>query len=149
MVELAVHMLLLNTAFAVLTAEPVTAHFLNLIGITSKGYLYTYMISTTVGYTIAFILNRKITFKADANPAVSMALYAVMVLFMIFANGWIGSAMTTWARENGWTGNLCDMVIKVIGMLLPMLWTYPCNRFTTHRTRKACEFFTKHYNKRS
>ena len=65
-VELAVHMLLLNTAFAVLTAEPVTAHFFNLIGITSKGYLYTYMISTTVGYTIAFILNRKITFKADA-----------------------------------------------------------------------------------
>ena len=50
-VELAVHMLLLNTAFAALTAEPVTAHFLNLIGITSKGYLYTYMISTTVGYT--------------------------------------------------------------------------------------------------
>lgn len=89
-VELAVHMLLLNTVFAALTAEPVTAYFLNLIGITSKGYLYTYMVSTTVGYTIAFILNRKITFKADANPAVSMVLYAVMVLFTIFANGWIG-----------------------------------------------------------
>ena len=118
-VELAVHMLLLNTAFAALTAEPVTAHFLNLIGITSKGYLYTYMISTTVGYTIAFILNRKITFKADANPAVSMMLYAVMVLFTIFANGW-----------------MCDMAIKVIGMLIPMLWTYPCNRFLIHRKKK-------------
>lgn len=94
-------------------------------------------------------LNRKITFKADANPAVSMALYAVMVLFMIFANGWIGSAMTTWARENGWTGNLCDMVIKVIGMLIPMLWTYPCNRFLIHRKRKDCELFHKKYNKRS
>ncbi len=148
-VELAVHMLLLNTVFAALTAEPVTAYFLNLIGITSKGYLYTYMVSTTVGYTIAFILNRKITFKADANPAVSMALYAVMVLFTIFANGWIGSAMTTWARENGWTGNLCDMAIKVIGMLIPMLWTYPCNRFLIHRKRKDCELFHKKYNKRS
>ena len=116
--------------------EPVTAYFLNLIGITSKGYLYTYMVSTTVGYTIAFILNRKITFKADANPAVSMVLYAVMVLFTIFANGWIGSAMTTWAGENGLTGNLCDMVIKVIGMLIPMLWTYPCNRFLIHRKKK-------------
>ena len=135
-VELAVHMLLLNTVFAALTMEPVTAYFLNLIGITSKGYLYTYMVSTTVGYTIAFILNRKITFKADANPAVSMVLYAVMVLFTIFANGWIGSAMTTWARENGLTGNLCDMVIKVIGMLIPMLWTYPCNRFLIHRKKK-------------
>lgn len=120
-----------------LTVEPVTLlHFLNLIGITSKGYLYTYMISTTVGYTIAFILNRKITFNADANPAVSMMLYAVMVLFTIFANGWIGSAMTTWARENDLTGNLCDMAIKVIGMLIPMLWTYPCNRFLIHRKKK-------------
>ena len=126
MVELAVHMLLLNTVFAALTVEPVTAHFLNLIGITSKGYLYT----------IAFILNRKITFNADANPAVSMMLYAVMVLFTIFANGWIGSAMTTWARENDLTGNLCDMAIKVIGMLIPMLWTYPCNRFLIHRKKK-------------
>ena len=94
-------------------------------------------------------LNRKITFKADANPAVSMALYAVMVLFTIFANGWIGSAMTTWARENGWTGTLCDMVIKVIGMLIPMLWTYPCNRFLIHRKRKDCELFHKKYNERS
>ena len=33
-----------------------------------------------------------------------MMLYAVMVLFTIFANGWIGSAMTTWARENGLDG---------------------------------------------
>ena len=148
-VELAVHMLLLNTAFAALMAELVTAHFLNLIGITSKGYLYTYMISTTVGYTIAFILNRKITFKADANPAVSMALYAVMVLFTVFVNGWIGSAMTTWASENGWTGSFWDMVIKVMRMLVPMFVTYPCNRFLIHRKRKDCELFHKKYNKRS
>ena len=59
-----------------------------------------------------------------------------MVLFTIFANGWIGSAMTTWARENDLTGNLCDMAIKVIGMLIPMLWTYPCNRFLIHRKKK-------------
>ena len=48
-------MLLLNTVFAALTVEPVTAHFLNLIGITSKGYLYTYMISTTVGLSLIHI----------------------------------------------------------------------------------------------
>ena len=42
MVELAVHMLLLNTVFAALTVEPVTAHFLNLIGIMSKVSVYLY-----------------------------------------------------------------------------------------------------------
>lgn len=83
-VELIVHMVLLNTAFKVLTSVPVVNDALNMIGITSKGYLYTYLISTTIGYAIAFILNRKITFKADVNPTLSMILYAIMVVFTIF-----------------------------------------------------------------
>lgn len=135
-VELVVHMLLLNFAFASLTAQAITNPTLNMIGITSKGYLYTYLISTTVGYAIAFILNRKITFKADANPTVSMILYAIMVVFTIFANGWIGSAMTTFAQSHSLTGNFWDLVIKLIGMAIPTLWTYPCNRFVIHRKKK-------------
>ena len=59
-VELIVHMVLLNTAFKVLTSVPVVNDALNMIGITSKGYLYTYLISTTIGYAIAFILNLKL-----------------------------------------------------------------------------------------
>lgn len=109
---------------------------LNMIGIESKGYLYTYLISTTVGYGIAFILNRKITFKADVNPTLSMILYAIMVVFTIFANGWIGSAMTTFAQGHNLTGGFWDMVIKLIGMAIPTLWTYPCNRFIIHRKKK-------------
>lgn len=136
-VELVVHMVLLNTAFAALTCEAITNSALNMIGITSKGYLYTYLISTTVGYTIAFILNRKITFKADSNPALSMFLYFVMVVFTIFANGWIGSAMTTFATAHNLTGNFWDLVIKLIGMAVPTLWTYPCNRFIIHRKKKT------------
>lgn len=135
-IELVVHMLLLNFVFASLTAQVITNPTLNMIGITSKGYLYTYLISTTVGYAIAFILNRKITFKADANPTVSMILYVIMVVFTIFANGWIGSAMTTFAQSHNLVGNLWDMVIKLIGMAIPTLWTYPCNRFIIHRKKK-------------
>lgn len=135
-IELIVHMVLLNTAFAAMTAQPIVNSTLNMIGITSKGYLYTYLISTTVGYGIAFILNRKITFKADVNPTLSMILYIIMVVFTIFANGWIGSAMTTFAQEHQLVGNFWDLVIKVIGMLIPTLWTYPCNRFIIHRRKK-------------
>ena len=135
-VELVVHMLLLNFVFASLTQQPIVNDALNMIGITSKGYLYTYLISTTVGYGIAFILNRKITFKADANPTLSIALYFIMVVFTIFANGWIGSAMTTFAQSHGLTGNFWDLVIKLIGMAIPTLWTYPCNRFIIHRKKK-------------
>ncbi|MDD6728060.1 MAG: GtrA family protein [Eubacteriales bacterium] len=138
-VELIVHMILLNSVFASLTGEPVTSSALNMIGITSKGYLYTYLISTTIGYAIAFILNRKITFKADVNPTLSMILYVIMVVFTIFANGWIGSAMTTFAQSHNLSGNFWDLVIKLIGMAIPTLWTYPCNRFIIHRKKKPVE----------
>ncbi len=135
-VELVVHMVLLNTAFAALTNQAITNPTLNMIGITSKGYLYTYLISTTVGYTIAFILNRKITFKADSNPVLSMILYFIMVVMTIFANGWIGSAMTTFAISHNLTGNFWNLIIKIIGMAIPTLWTYPINRFVIHRKKK-------------
>ncbi|MCD7722614.1 MAG: GtrA family protein [Clostridiales bacterium] len=136
-VELVVHMILLNTVFAAATAQAVTNSALNMIGITSKGYLYTYLISTTVGYALAFIFNRKITFKADVNPTLSMVLYIIMVVFTIFANGWIGSAMTTFAQAHDLTGNFWDLLIKVIGMAIPTVWTYPCNRFIIHRKKKV------------
>ena len=135
-IELIVHMVLLNTVFEAMTAQEITNPTLNMIGINSQGYLYTYLISTTVGYAIAFILNRKVTFKADANPALSMALYFIMVVFTIFANGWIGSLMQTFAANHDLTGNLWDLIFKVIGMAIPTLWTYPCNRFIIHRKKK-------------
>ncbi|MCC8016402.1 MAG: GtrA family protein [Clostridiales bacterium] len=135
-IELVVHMILLNFVFAGLTGQPIVNSALNMIGITSRGYLYTYLISTTIGYAIAFVINRKVTFKADANPTVSMILYVVMVVITIFANGWIGSAMTTFAQAHNLTGNFWDLVIKIIGMAVPTLWTYPCNRFIIHRKKK-------------
>ncbi len=136
-IELIVHMVLLNTVFAAMTTQEITNPTLNMIGINSKGYLFTYLISTTVGYAIAFILNRKVTFKADANPALSMVLYFIMVVFTIFANGWIGSVMQTFAADHNLTGNIWDLIFKVIGMIIPTLWTYPCNRFIIHRKKKT------------
>lgn len=139
LVELGVHMLLLNVVFAGFAGEIINNPTLNMIGITSKDVLYSYLISTTIGYTIAFIMNRKITFKADSNVALSTFLYALMVVFTIFANGWIGSAMTTFATNHGYEGTLCDLIIKVIGMTIPTLWTYPLNRFVIHRHKKPEE----------
>ncbi len=136
-VEFIVHMVLLSTCFKALTEVAVENKTLNMIGIESKGYLFAYLISTTVGYLIAFILNRKVTFKADSNPTISMILYFIMVVFTILANGWIGSAMTAFAQSHNFTGGIADAIIKVIGMAIPTLWTYPLNRFVIHRKKKT------------
>ena len=101
----------------------------------ARGTQISYYCSTFVGYAVAFILNRKITFHADANPFVSTALYVLMVIFTIWAKGIIGP----WV--SGVTNDLLPLsvaptVATLIGMIVPTIWTYPCNRFIIHRKKK-------------
>lgn len=136
MVELLVNMLCVSVIFVGVTgtaSNGAMAYITNLLKLDNMGVFYSYMISTTVGYTIAFIINRKTTFKADSNVALSVTLYVIMVIFTIFANAFIGVYMTKWFATFWDQSVVRDMVIKLIGMSIPTLWTYPLNRFVIHR----------------
>jgi putative flippase GtrA len=139
-VELAVHLLLTGVVFKALMDVPFVSPVFNYIGINSKGYLNSYLISITVGYAIAFILNRKVTFHADSNATVSVVLYILMVIFTIFAGSWIGTVMSGFSVtliDKGWSGTVVNAVCKIIQMTIPTLWTYPINRFVIHRKVKT------------
>lgn len=97
--------------------------------------MWAYLISTTIGYLLAFIFNRKITFKADANPVVSMVLYIIMVVFTICVTTVLGPWITTLFIENGMK-TLGEIITKPIVALIPTIWTYPLNRFVIHRHKK-------------
>lgn len=104
----------------------------------AQGTKIAYYCSTFVGYTVAYILNRKITFHADANPVLSTVLYAIMVLFTIWAKGYIGpwcSAVT----DKFLPVAIAPTVATLLGMFIPMVWTYPCNRFIIHRKKKQTD----------
>jgi putative flippase GtrA len=134
-IELIVHMILLKFVFASLNEVPITNAALNFIGVKYAGYMYAYLISSTIGYTLAFILNRKITFKANSNPAVSAAYAVILVVFNIFASAWIGSVLSNISVANHW-GSMSDAIIKIITMTIPSIWIYPANRFIIHRVKK-------------
>ncbi|MCL2509128.1 MAG: hypothetical protein FWF05_08140 [Oscillospiraceae bacterium] len=143
-VELVVHQLLLSFVFVSLKDVVIDNAALNFIGVNYKAYLYAYFISTAVGYGIAFVVNRKLTFHADSNPTISVILYILMVIFTIFATAWIGSALTTLAVKYDWyslraVGGIMDILIKLAVMLLATAWTYPCNRFIIHRKKNTAE----------
>ena len=91
---------------------------------------------TFVGYAVAFVLNRKITFHADANPFVSTILYIIMVIFTIWAKGIIGPWLSSFTNSFLPVA-LAPTVATLLGMAVPMIWTYPCNRFIIHRKKKA------------
>ena len=139
-VELIVNTICVSWIFISLTTAPdsgVLGYICNLLKLDNMGVFYSYMISTTVGYTIAFIINRKVTFKAASNKALSITLYILMVVFTIFANAFIGVYLTKFFNTFWGQSVIRDMVIKAIGMAIPTLWTYPLNRFVIQRRSKA------------
>lgn len=136
LIELGVFALLQYVVFKSLNDVPVTdSPVLAFLGVEYKGYMYSYFISTVVGYAIAFVMNRKITFKADANPLLSTVLYAIMVVCTIIFNTWFGAFLGTLIKNSGRSNALIELLTKVV-MTVPTLWTYPLNRFVIHRKKK-------------
>lgn len=139
-IELGVFYLLQYVVFKnSLYAEMPDNAFFNFIKFTGlaegMGLFYSYVISTTIGYIIAFILNRKTTFKADSNVALSTFLYVLMVIFTIFATAWLGTQLQLFMSAHG-LEKLGSVIAKPIVAGVATVWTYPLNRFVIHRHKK-------------
>ena len=138
LVEMGVFYLLQYVVFKSILHDPLPENaVLNLLKLTQgKGYLYAYIISTTIGYAIAFVLNRKTTFKADSNVALSTTLYVLMVVFTIFATAYLGTQFQLIMANHGYQA-LGDAIGKPLAAGIATVWTYPLNRLVIHRHKKT------------
>lgn len=135
--ELAVFMFLQYVVFKSLNEVPVqNSPVLDFLKIEYKGYMYSYAISAVIGYAAAYIMNRKLTFKADANPVLSTIIYAVMVVCTIAFNTWFGAFLGTQIKNRGLDNAFIEMLTKLVVMTVPTIWTYPLNRFVIHRKKR-------------
>ena len=85
----------------------------------------------------AYVMNRKLTFQADANPVLSTILYTIMVVCTIAFNTWFGAYLGTIVTNHHWDSVFITLLTKLLVMTVPTLWTYPLNRFVIHRKKKA------------
>jgi len=135
--EMAVFAFLQYVVFKSLNQTPVVNNpILEFFKIEYVGYMYSYFISAVIGYAAAYIMNRKLTFKADANPVLSTILYAIMVVCTITFNTWFGAFLGTLLKNKGLDNFFMEMLTKLVVMTVPTLWTYPLNRFVIHRKKK-------------
>lgn len=138
--EMVVFALLQYVVFKSLNEVPVTDNaILSFLGIEYKGYMWSYFISAIVGYTASYIMNRKLTFKSDANIVLSTILYVIMVVFTVAFNTWFGSYLGTLIKNSGYDNFIMVMLTKLIVMTVPTIWTYPLQRFVIHRRSKKTD----------
>ena len=110
--------------------------FLSLLGIRYKGYLYSYLISTSIGYIAAYLINRKVTFKSNINPLYSSVLYAALAIFNILVSSYLGGVFGTYITSHGMSSPIIEMVSKFVIINIPTIWTYPLERYIIQINKK-------------
>lgn len=109
---------------------------LSLLGIRYKGYLYSYLISTSIGYIAAYLINRKVTFKSNINPLYSSVLYAALAIFNILVSSYLGGVFGTYITSHGMSSPTIEMVSKFVIINIPTIWTYPLERYIIQINKK-------------
>lgn len=109
---------------------------LSLLGIRYKGYLYSYLISTSIGYIAAYLINRKVTFKSNINPLYSSVLYAALAIFNILVSSYLGGVFGTYIASHGISSPIIEMVSKFVIINIPTIWTYPLERYIIQINKK-------------
>ena len=135
--DILTYLLLLYFVFAEYNSTELKENaLLSLLGIRYKGYLYSYLISTTVGYIAAYIINRKITFRSDVSVAYSSVMYFILAVFNILVSSYIGGVFGSFIASNELSNPLIEIVSKFIIINIPTLWTYPLERYVIQIKRK-------------
>lgn len=117
-------------------------------GVIARGgacVLVAYLISTTVGNFVSFVVNRKTTFKSVANVKFSIIATMVMIVFIIFystvlgglANSWVG----TWKLFQNTDGNflltfLKQNIGKFLITIITFVFVFLMNKFVILREEK-------------
>jgi len=106
-------------------------------GYTVAMVVYATMVSTAIGYTVGFFLNRSTTFHADSNIAMSIFLNVLLIVFTIGANAMICPTIEGFLPKLGFLPQgLVPTLAKVLSMMATVVWIYPANRFLIHRKKK-------------
>ena len=128
--------------FKSLAGQTVDNGVFRFLGIDSQmDAAYAYFIAAAVGYTVSFIMNRKVTFDADSGLTSSVIMYIIMVVATVFIAAWMKGFFVdfavnniSWAvNEDGTITGLADWIVFVLVTTIPFLWTYPLQRFVIHR----------------
>lgn len=128
--DIGIHLFLIYVVFVDINSVPVPDNaLLSLLGIKYQGYLYSYLISTTVGYAVMYLINRKLTFHSDVNPAYSSVLYIILSVCNILISSWIGGIAGSFMVEHSLTSPFMEIISKFVIINIPTIWTYPIERY--------------------
>ena len=143
-VQILAELLFYKVIFKPLAGKTIESGVLSFLGIDSEmDAALAYFVAAAIGYAIAYIMNRKITFNSSGNVVRSVILYVIMVVATLFITAWISAELTAlfkgwgnFAAADGSLKTVPKAIVSLITIIIPFVWTYPLQRFVINPPRK-------------
>ncbi len=105
--------------------------------------MIAYLVSTTVGNMISFVINRKKTFKSATNPTFSVVATLVMIVFIICVSTYVGPEFQGWISSllNGMQNEslkntLVTLISKSVICCITFVFVFLMDKFVILREPK-------------
>lgn len=136
-IEIVTYILLNSVILISLNQEPFSWWIFSYEGGSAGGLgtMYAFFISTLLAQIVAFIANRKKTFKSNNNVVYSAIMYAIMVITIVCVQTYFGPILVVKINSIINNPDLSGIIGKLIWMFFTFCTIFPMSKYVIMRKK--------------
>ncbi|MBR2875645.1 MAG: hypothetical protein IKC01_00730 [Clostridia bacterium] len=100
------------------------------------GYCIAFNVGNIVAQIVAFFVNKEKTFNSGANVAVTLPIYIVFTIALIFFSAWLSPTLNTLFLGFGWAEALARNAAMMICSALQFFLYFPVDKILFHKKKE-------------
>ena len=100
------------------------------------GYFIVSNVANIVAQIVAFFVNKEKTFNSGANVAVTLPIYIVFTIALIFFSAWLSPTLNTLFLGFGWAEALARNAAMMICSALQFFLYFPVDKILFHKKKE-------------
>ena len=104
------------------------------------GYCIAFNVGNIVAQIVAFFVNKEKTFNSGANVAITLPIYIVFTIALIFFSAWLSPTLNTLFLGFGWAEALARNAAMMICSALQFFLYFPVDKILFHKKKEEKYF---------
>ena len=110
--------------------------FIYPVAVGGLGYFIVSNVANIIAQIVAFFVNKEKTFNSGANVAITLPIYIVFTVALIFFSAWLSPTLNTLFLGFGWAEALARNAAMMICSALQFFLYFPVDKILFHKKKE-------------
>ena len=106
------------------------------VAVGGLGYFIVSNVANIIAQIVAFFVNKEKTFNSGANVAITLPIYIVFTIALIFFSAWLSPTLNTLFLGFGWAEALARNAAMMICSALQFFLYFPVDKILFHKKKE-------------